>query len=352
MKKTFLLCCVALSLIANAQKAKPKATPPKNTTAAKSAATSSKLTNADAGKIISYNNSVREFLEKPYFGLSHTRSFYTEVINELAGPNNNHVFDPYKNGHEDFDKVYTKFLDEIKSRRQDLTDPLNPPAIIGAADVSFCKTKIEELKTAYAACYEQYKLVAPFFTENLDIRDKKKAKEAAEAIEKYKPFAQKVYDTEYEIYTKLSELGDRAEDVTLAKHPLKNEIKDIRKTMRTTQKIAAILDEEENPSVAYIESKETELKQLNAELEAMSDKYKNYKFSTQGNSNLGVLKDIVSSYFNNIVTPYLLPKMNTLLTKYKEPKAGIGRMKRDYLSSVESLYKHYENFVEYNNNGK
>jgi hypothetical protein len=78
----------------------------------------------------------------------------------------------------------------------------------------------------------------------------------------------------------------------------------------------------------------------------------NTKVSTQDNSGVGVLKDMVSSCFNNIVIPDLIPKMNNLLTNYQAAKQGIYKMKREYLSSAESLYKNYGNFVEYNNNGK
>jgi len=348
MKKlSFLIFAATLTLTLQAQQ---KTTPAKKPTTGSTSA-GSKLTTQDANDIITYNNSIRIFLgsEDKYLRLQDFATFYNRAADQVHNTDGTRPAakaNPVSDRNGNFDEAYKSYMSDIKAARKELVDIYTPPKQIKQENITYFKTKLDELKVANQACFEQYKVCEKYFRDYFVLRDKSQRKEIAEQLDLLATRIEALYTIEEEISDRMEVIGDMAEEVTLAKHPMKKEIFDMRKALRINNQVQKIIQSSSDASIT--ENSKT-LDSLSSELEKINAKYKTYDANKGPGSQ--AMRIAVSSFFAKEGTQALVAQIKKAQENASNPKELTQtRGKVKYAGYV--MTNSYDSFLRANNAGQ
>jgi hypothetical protein len=209
----------AINLSSQTKKTAPaKATPKVNSGA---------LTNAQANQMVDYVNHINSFLETKVY-LENVQYNLNNLNNGAYAESKN--FSSLRNLQNKY-KPLQEWIEEYKESNEGYI-VTNTPAVCGA------KTK-EKVNKNLNIIDANFKQLDGLVLSTQTIIDESKNFKAVGSYDKAMVELEKI-NTNYTsisnamdtIYDELSELGYRAEEVTLAKHPMKTEIFDMKKTMK------------------------------------------------------------------------------------------------------------------------
>lgn len=330
-----LLCASSIELSAQTKK--------KATTTRKATTSKTGLTSADANQIVKFNNSVNS-LFKTYFNIDHTGEFYSFVNTALAERGRRSkttVYDTYR-GKDTFDASLERY-NAYAGSTSDLMDPTAPPVAIGTANISFFKTKWSELNVAYQACVDKHNVIMDFLDSSLELRKKSDEQSLKTNLEEYKGLVVGLYKVQGEMLEKVSELGDMAEEVTLAKHPMKNEILDLRKTLRIVQ--SANIKAQKCNSADEMGGQLEDMANADTQLKVYLNKYANYDPNVGATPQIKYMKAAVASFYKN--AGIFGGVLQTIPDTYKK---DWELNKRKLNQSFDLMVIDYKSFIQRNNN--
>lgn len=334
MKKKVLPIFIIFLVTTNsifAQKGKP-ATPTQATTL--SAAEKEK-----ANKMITYTNSLQEFLSQyiPTKNISLPLNTYQEAIETESTFFNTETLD------ESF-KTVGQAITDYKNDKG--TNPTEPPAIIGIENQAFIKTKIAECSNLYEKIKTLNNSLKPLTKDNtLEKTDFSKVKSI---VDEMYATLDKIYDVQDNLYDRIDEIGLQAESITLSNHPMKTEILDMKTVMNKSKKVFSLLAQS-TPNQA--KENIQEIINLETQAQLISDKYgEKYTAEGSGKNNSIELRSAVKRFFEQVANYYW--HVEEIITEIKNDKIDLDEwstkvnMQKD---NYELLVGEYNTFVSVNN---
>lgn len=331
MKKAILAIFVLACTVVSAQKPKTK---PKTATT-----TSTQMTAADANKIVIFYNSTHKFLDE-YFKVQDIYNYFDGASAAVQGIEYTADTDRLYN-FDSFAQASEYMTSYVAANPSEYSNPINPTPAVGKENVTFFQNKwlaMEQESSKILSIYNDKK-AQEIISGRFELRSKAKAKEAQAIVDEMKPLVEELYKNHQEVLDKLDELADEAESVVLQKHPLRNEILDMKKTLRITGKIAKLGMVE---NVDEFEKSLPELDKLMVSLNEMNEKYKTYQVANNLGRENGLRTD--AKLFFNQVNDYITT-INEIKTNYKTNKYRVDQFKTGY----NLVGSQYENFVNHNN---
>lgn len=340
--RTTLLSLLCVSLLFTSIAELSAQTKKRSATTRSTSKTTQGITSAGANQIIKFNNSINSFF-KTYFNIDHTAEFYSfvNIAQAQRGKRTKTtVYDTYRDQNS-FDISVERFNGYAAS--SDLVDPINPPAVIGAANIAFFKAKWTELKAAYETCAEKHNTIMDYLDSSLELRKKSDEQSLKSNLEEYKALVVNLYKIQDEISEKVYELGDMAEEVTLAKHPMRNEILDLRKTLRIVQ--SANNNMQKCNSAEDLESQLANFATAETQLKVYIDKYANYDSNVGATPQIKYMKAAVESFYKN--TARFNDDLLNVPATYKN---DWELNKRKLQAAYDLIIIDYKSFIQRNNN--
>jgi len=342
MKKIILLM-VALPIAAFAQ---AKKTAPKKS-AASSTTSSSALTNADANNFIRYTNSISNFLENSFITTTFKNDY--EVLATNLGLKDKSSYntampqidvDYFKSQYENFNNTFRN------ASNDDYVALDAPPAKMGADRVGKFKTALQQLGELHTAMASHYNnTLMPLFPKSLP--KKKNGADEQAALAQYKSNLIAIENKKEELYTLSGELGEMAEAITLAKHPLKNEIIELRSSLKIGKDIAKL------SNISKLEDYATNkprVGELVGKLKQLQAKYSSYNTNAKENKEYAIRNGIKEYYQDNVT--YLIDaveKFETAIADKAVNQQWIQEKLRLLHGAFEGMVGKYESIVEMNN---
>lgn len=334
MKKHFaviVLCC--LSTIGWAQKDKPAKSAPN--------AGAATLTRADANDFIVYANSIGEFFK------SFNSSFIPEAYETYAHNAGIKAGEATKACIREMDE--TKFSTTMATYKDDVARSTSGQYVaLNNTPPKMNKAQAAEVKQLLADYETKYVSLAKFFNNELrplyqECRVKTNATDALiQFDEKWKA----LLAIEQSLYSIADNMGDQAEDITLAKHPFKAEIKDMRTMVKLARQAsqAANVDSRE----AFV-SQEVIIASYIGEMKNLQAKYKDYNPTGKSPRESG-LRLLVFQFFEDVSRYYkAMDAYSKCIKDVKCETYYVNDHKKTLFSSNETISDNYSGFVRANN---
>jgi hypothetical protein len=226
------------------------------------------------------------------------------------------------------------------------SNPTEPPAIIGADNQSFIKSKIVECSNLYENIKSLNNKLKPYT--NTEVIKKTDLPAVRAIVKQMFEIQDKIYIVQGDLYDKIDEIGMQAESITLSNHPMKTEILDMKIVINKSKK-ALVLLAQKTPADA--KEKIMQIKSIATQVRLISDKYgDNYSAEGAGKNNSIELRSSVKRFYEQVANYYW--HFDELITELQ--KNGMDaedwntrvKMQND---SYESLISEYNSFVMANN---
>lgn len=318
-----------------AQKKKP-ATPTKSTTKTASIPVAEK---EKANKMISYTNSLQDFLSQyiPTTTISLPLSTYQEAIETESTYFNTETLD------ESF-KTVGQAITDYKNDKG--SNPTEPPAIIGSENQAFIKAKIAECSNLYEKIKTLNNSLKPLTPDNN--LEKSNFSKVKNIVKEMYATLDKIYEVQDNLYDRIDEIGLQAESITLSNHPMKTEILDMKIVMNKSKKVFSLLAQN-TPNQA--KENIQEIKNLETQALLIGDKYADkYTAEGSGKNNSIELRSAVKRFFEQVANYYW--HVDEIVTEIKNEKIDPEewntkvKMQKD---NYELLVGEYNTFVSVNN---
>lgn len=326
-----LILSLVVSHTALAQKSKPKASTP----------TAKGMSLAEANKMIQYTNSVSMLMNECFSArhIGENQMLYHRNLEQDTREKKTSQ-DAFEN------KKYATQEDCLATiKSMGATDPRIPPAEIGSTNQAFFREKFATIEKLFSELEIQNKAMKKYFDDNIQLRNKKDKESAKIELDKFDALAESLYKEQDAVYEKAYELGDKAEAVTLAKHPLVKEIMDMKKILRLSEQVTRLAQgdaETVEKNLPRIENILTEMKQNSAD-------YANYEVFRKGQSpRMDEARQYVKEYYGKAEDFYA--EIQQLKNNYKGDKPYERTKWQKYIvQRYQYFLQAYNNFVESNN---
>lgn len=250
------------------------------------AQTSNALTTADANSFVIYVNSTNEFLRGNIYKL---RDVYDDVIASKSYVRGCEIFlDP---------KLISNRMIEFKIN--EIPAKLNIKT----------KTELKELFVVYENDYknaiEWYKnQVLTLCKDDCNLKSTTTDEVFQKSVENQRRLIEKFVESQEKFYNLVEQIGDQAEQIILAKHPFKNEITDMRKTIRLISNVnnTILVQDEETIIKENIEKSKTNIE----EVISINQKYVDYETNPANKNKNKDLKEIVTKFFGKSSKNYII----------------------------------------------
>lgn len=336
-KKVTILAITVICAISGvlAQNKKP-ATPPKGTTKTASIPVTER---ENANKMISYTNSLQEFLSLyiPTTTISLPLSTYQEAIETES------TYFSYETLDESFNTVGQAIT---KYKNDKGTNPTEPPAIIGVENQTYIKEKIAECSNLYEKIKTLNNSLKPLTADNN--LEKSNFSKVKNIVNEMYATLDKIYEVQENLYDRIDEIGLQAESITLSNHPMKTEILDMKTVMNKSKKVFNLLAQK-TPSQA--KENIQEIKNIQTQAMLITDKY-GEKYTAEGarKNNSIELRGAVKRFFEQVANYYWhVQEIETQLQNSnidaEEWHTQVTMQKDNY----EMLIEEYNTFVSVNN---
>lgn len=331
--KTFviLLSFICLGGTVSAQKKKTTSPAP------------SGLSLQDANKIIQYTNSMMQYLAEccSYkHAVKNSETYHRNIEQNTSEKRTSE--DAFENA-----QLYNSKEDCVAMiESQGGVNPALPPKSVGADNQAFFKEKLVAIDDLLAKLTVANTEMHKYFDDNMQLINKKDKSLAQAELQKFDEMVQSIHQVTDEVYNKIYELGDKAEMVTLTKHPFVKEIMDMKKLLRHAEKATRLAQGD----ATTVEKNLPQLQSLVEQMQTNSNAYSNYEAFRKGEDpRLGEMRLRVKEFYTtNVIDFYKY--IDELKTSYKGDKKYERSRTQGYLiQKYEYLVQDFNNFVEANN---
>jgi hypothetical protein len=329
MNKTILILSLCfLSLSIHAQKKGSKTSPTKASVSPAQKANQMIEYVNNMGAFMNYQSSIISELATMHS--AYAKSINTE--NEVSYPDNLKKFQTYTD-------IEKKFVEEGAPKAK---DPNQTSPSISAENQTEITRLLGELKTNFDLALAQNNALKADLTELLKLKKGKNKDKFMNDLNIFKSTLEKIYLAQDQVYTQMQIIGDEAELITLAKHPLKNEIVGMKKDMRIAAEIAQLIQV-------------SDMEQLNLNLpkakELANTLYakKNQKLPLNSpDPNIDLLKSMVNDFYRAMPNIPDDIKMLEQRIANKEQKL-VEASQRNIGQHYSNMSSKYNTFIEANN---
>lgn len=306
------------------------------------AANNSAMTNKDANDFIRYSNGVYNFFS--IYKIEDFMKSYQQIMRgEGSGTRMPVEADFYSKSYEQFNRM---IADDHRSEYINLS---TPPAKIGAEKVLRLKQIFVELKVAHED-YAQYfnETIRVQLKEGMPIKNKKKYNEALPLTQELEKKILVLHKLQQEAFAIAEEIGDKAEEITLAKHPMKTEIMDMRRSIKIAKNIAQLSQVETKAEFGEILPK---IKEEEEKLKAIQQKYEGRSVPQSKNNAIYAMNNRIQEFYD-LPTKDLFEAIekSAMYSNSKEAKEDFWRRENNrILINYERMINYYKGVIEINN---
>jgi uncharacterized protein (UPF0335 family) len=325
-----------LSLAAQTKKAPPAKT-------SQNKPTLGALTNAQANTIVDYVNHINEFLETKVYLESVQNNL--NYVNEGAYSSDKN-FNSLRNLQNKY-KPLQEWIDEYKESNEGYVIT-NAPAVCGNQSKEKVNKNLSIIDVNFKQLNDLVLSTQSLIDKSNNFKVSGSYDKAIEELEKINTNYSAISNAMDTIYDELSELGYRAEEVTLDKHPMKTEIFDMKKTMKGAKDALKWMTRGEKDKII------TNYPLVDAKIESLKT-YRNkygdaYKDMAKGNS-YQMARAQVKAFYERLDKFFseIGDIKKSLEGKDKQAEEDADAFQKGLITTYELLVGDYNSFVNTNN---
>ncbi len=334
-----IILALAIFFAVNLSSQTKKAAPAKTSNKAATVA----LTSAQANQIVNYVNHINSFLETKVY-LENVQ-YNLNNLNEGAYSESKN-FSSLRNLQNKY-KPLQEWIDDYKESNDNYII-INTPAVCGIKTKEKINKNLSIIDVNFKQLNDLVLSTQSLIDESKNFKTEGAYDKAIAELEKINTsylFISNAMDT---IYDELSELGYRAEEVTLAKHPMKTEIFDMKKTMKGAKDILKLMTRSENETIVAnyvaVDSKLGNLKSFRSKYgEAYKDMAKGNDYQ-MSRAQVKAFYERLDKFFSEVGNI-----KKSLAGSTEKDKEDADAFQKGLITTYELLVSDYNSFVNTNN---
>jgi hypothetical protein len=307
--------------------------------------TATTLTKADANKLVAYVNNLSEFLQTKC-----TDENFLGVLDRLSEniskKDKSMTIASRLRGNLGLYSPFVELVQDFKEGNEDKVVITNVPACSGAESVAKLKLYFAQYATESKTMDSAAKKVFDYLDDNFALKNMNDMSAFKANVDQMYHAYDNMGVVKNNIYDVIGDLGDRAEEVTLAKHPMKTEIMDMKKELRLTR---VCLDLMMVDDVEKLKGNFLKLDETTTTMKTVRAKYGDqYNVSLKGISMESKRANVKNVFESVDAFLKIMDNLKTLVNGSAK-KEMIDREQKSAITKYELLVSDFNSFVNDNN---